>query len=131
MSLTIPIIREVATPISDTRLRRTVTEVLKRYDTSHDAWATVRITDDVRMRPLTRRFLGKNIPTDVLSFPVHHFHQGKPPANLPPGPIHLGEVVVNVDAAHRQAKAAGHDSIREVQFLVAHGVRHLIGFHHS
>jgi len=65
--------------------------------------------------------MGEDRPTDVLSFP-----QGEPPS--PRGPQILGDVVIGVPAAQRQAEAAGHSLAAEVEWLLLHGVLHLLGY---
>jgi probable rRNA maturation factor len=68
------------------------------------------------------RFRGKDSPTDVLSFPV-------PPA---PGPgEYLGDVAISLESASRNARRAGWRLAEEVQFLVIHGILHLLGHDHE
>lgn len=86
---------------------------------------------DNRMKALARRYLGRSYAADVLSFPLHEFREGKPPDNLPPGPVNLGSVVVNIDEVYRRARSSGHKMAVHVQSLVEHGFLHLIGFHHD
>jgi probable rRNA maturation factor len=81
------------------------------------------------MRRLNRDWRGEDRPTDVLSFspvpdPPH------PPRRLSPGDV-LGEIVVDVPYAARQARSRGHSLSREVQILLAHGILHLLGFDHE
>jgi probable rRNA maturation factor len=77
------------------------------------------LTDDRELRRLNRRFLGKDCPTDVLSFPQ-------------PGPGgFLGEMAISVDRARRQARAYGHSWEREIQILMLHGLLHLLGMDHE
>jgi len=84
---------------------------------------------DARMRRLNREWRGEDRPTDVLSFsPVPDPH--RPPRRLAPGGP-LGEIVVDVSYAARQARSRGHSLSREMQVLLAHGVLHLLGFDHE
>jgi len=65
--------------------------------------------------------------TDVLSFPLY-----EPWFVLPPGePAHLGDVVVSYPRATAQAEEYGHSIEREVAYLVAHGVLHVLGYDHE
>ena len=73
------------------------------------------------MRRLNRTYRGKDAPTDVLSFPGQE---------TPEGP-HLGDVVIAVPVARRQAEAAGHSSERELRVLLLHGVLHCLGYDHE
>ncbi|MBI1947915.1 MAG: rRNA maturation RNase YbeY [Deltaproteobacteria bacterium] len=80
---------------------------------------------DLEMRALNRAWRGKDAPTDVLAFAAH---EGEPV----PGAEHtLGDLVVSVDTARRQARALGHAVEEEIAVLVAHGLAHLCGFDHE
>jgi probable rRNA maturation factor len=79
------------------------------------------LADDGVVRELNRRYRQVDAPTDVLAFPA-----GAPPG---PGlPQLLGEVVISVPTARRQAAQAGHDWRDEVDLLLVHGVLHLLGW---
>ncbi|MBX2800946.1 MAG: rRNA maturation RNase YbeY [Myxococcales bacterium] len=79
---------------------------------------SVVLCDDRFIRDLNDRFRGKAEPTDVLSFP-----QGD-------GDL-LGDVVIDVEQAARQAEREGHDLAVEVRVLLAHGLLHLLGHRHD
>ena len=92
---------------------------------------------DAAMRELNREHRGKNAPTDVLSFPFHppeSFDRSGATRPLPHdarGPERmLGDIVISVDTARRQA--AGYDAplAREVERLLIHAVLHLAGHDH-
>jgi probable rRNA maturation factor len=86
---------------------------------------TVVLTDDAEIHALNREHLGVDSPTDVLSFPLVEFgDEGFP--DVP----HLGDIVISLDTAQRQADAAGHALELEVATLAAHGLTHLLGFDH-
>jgi probable rRNA maturation factor len=73
---------------------------------------------DRRVRLLNRQFRGKDQPTDVLSFPAGE-------------PGQLGDVVIAVGVARRQAQAAGHPLGTELRVLALHGLLHLLGYDHE
>jgi probable rRNA maturation factor len=79
---------------------------------------TVALVPDGRIRALNRRYRQKNAPTDVLSFPA-----GEPGT--------LGDVVIAVGVARRQAAAAGHAFGTELRVLALHGLLHLLGYDHE
>jgi len=87
----------------------------------------VRFTSDREMRRLNRDFRGKDKATDVLSFP------GNTAAVLAAGGDgpHLGDVVVAVPTARRQAAERGEPVERELRTLVLHGVLHCLGYDHE
>src|ERR1019366_5904948 len=70
------------------------------------------ITGDAELRRLNLKFLGKDYPTDVLSFP------GPCPAPGPP----LGDIAISFARARAQARAFGHDAGQEIQILMLHGL---------
>ena len=92
----------------------------------------VRFASDREMRRLNHRFRGKDRPTDVLSFPGGGAAAaGAPPAGRHLEGRHLGDVVIAVPTARRQALAAGHSAERELQLLLLHGVLHCLGYDHE
>jgi probable rRNA maturation factor len=75
------------------------------------------ITGDRELRELNRRFLRKDYPTDVLSFPSAN---GNP-----------GELAISLDRAEAQAAAFGHSIEDELRILILHGLLHLAGMDHE
>ena len=84
----------------------------------------VGLVGDRTMRALNRRHRAKDATTDVLSFPAG-------PAPDPEGLRHLGDVLISVPQAARQARAAGHPLDRELRVLLLHGYLHLLGYDHE
>jgi probable rRNA maturation factor len=81
------------------------------------------------MRALNRRFRGMDRVTDVLSFPM-----GPAPADHSGGRVgdaQLGDVVIALGRAERQARAMGHARLTELKVLALHGVLHLLGHDHE
>jgi len=76
------------------------------------------------MRGLNAAYRGKDKPTDVLSFELDE----RPD---PSGPPLLGDVVISVDTAARQAAARGVPLDAEVRLLLVHGILHLLGYDHE
>ncbi len=85
---------------------------------------SVLLCDDATIHALNRDFRGRDRPTDVLAFAMGEGEGG----GL--NPHVLGDVVISVDTARRQARAAGRPLLDEVTMLLAHGVLHLLGFDH-
>lgn len=82
---------------------------------------SVRFVSDRQIRELNRRYREKDAPTDVLSFPGGGTPEG----------LHLGDLVIGVPTARRQAAGLGHSLGREIRELVLHGVLHLLGHDHE
>ena len=77
----------------------------------------VRFVGDRAMRLANRQFRGKDKSTDVLSFPGEEGY--------------LGDILISVPTARRQAAAAGHGVGRELKVLLLHGILHCLGYDHE
>jgi probable rRNA maturation factor len=93
---------------------------------------------DVEMTHLNFDHMGERGPTDVLAFPLHewtvdegHSHLADDDAFAPPGALLLGDVVIDVDRAVRQAADGGWSPVQEIALLAVHGVLHLLGHDHD
>ena len=84
------------------------------------------LCDDAMIRGLNRRHRGFDRATDVLAFAM-----GEGEALASRGPQLLGDVVISLPTAARQARAVGKDTLAEVTLLLAHGLLHLLGFDHQ
>ncbi|MDQ3334757.1 MAG: rRNA maturation RNase YbeY [Myxococcota bacterium] len=93
-----------------------------RTDGRADYEVAARFVDDKQMRVLNRDYRGKDKPTDVLAFA----HREGPAAELHPDV--LGDVVISVDTAKKQAKQGLH---AELLHLASHGLCHLLGYDHN
>lgn len=76
------------------------------------------------MREFNQRYRDKDVPTDVLSFPGDDEPE-------PDGSRHLGDIVISVATAGRQAQSRGHSLPRELKRLTLHGYLHLLGYDHE
>jgi len=90
-----------------------------------DAELSILLTDDETVHELNRTYRGVDKTTDVLSFSQQ---EGD---NPDPVPQLLGDVVISVEQARRQAEDFGHSLAREMGFLTVHGILHLIGWDHE
>jgi probable rRNA maturation factor len=88
-----------------------------------EAELSVLLTDDGGIHVLNREHRHKDKPTDVLSFPMDE--------SVPDPRGILGDVVISLDTAERQARSRGRPLFEEVRFLLAHGVLHLVGYDHA
>lgn len=87
------------------------------------------LVGDQRMRGLNRRYRGKDRTTDVLAFAM--WDSSAPHSPSPLVPVMLGDVVIAVPTAVRQAKQ-GHRSLdEELTVLLVHGILHLCGYDHE
>lgn len=81
----------------------------------------IRLAGDRTLRRLNRDFRGKDKTTDVLSFPGEETPEGR----------HLGDIVVSIPTAERQAAERGATLLEEVKLLLLHGVLHCLGHDHE
>lgn len=136
-------------------MRGLVTRALRAAGAPDGAIVEVAFTDDAEIAELNAAHLGKDGPTDVLSFPLlppgaFPAHPGQDPALreigpaerfvLPPGlPVHLGEIVLSAERAVAQAESGtgGWTGDRrwepadELRLLLVHGTLHLCGWDHA
>lgn len=90
-----------------------------------DAELSVALIGDAEMHALNRDWRGQDRPTDVLAFALR---EGEDAAVHPDV---LGDVVISLDTAARQAAARGAALADEVRVLLAHGILHLLGYDHE
>jgi probable rRNA maturation factor len=101
--------------------------------------ATLVITDDEGIQGLNRDFLGKDAPTDVLSFSTQEEARpgGACPGRnqqfvaAPEARGYLGDVIVSYPRAVAQAEEQGHPVEQELDLLIVHGMLHLLGYDHA
>jgi probable rRNA maturation factor len=89
------------------------------------AEVSILLTDDRTIRQLNQAYRDEDRVTDVLSFSQVEGDNGDGIATL------LGDVIISVEQAARQAQAYGHPMAREMGFLTVHGVLHLLGWDHE
>jgi probable rRNA maturation factor len=87
------------------------------------------LSGDAEIRELNKVYRGKDKATDVLAFSMREGDFGRLHAALPSRL--LGDVIVSVPTAERQASAAKRDPLAEMTMLVAHGLLHLLGWDHE
>lgn len=86
---------------------------------------SILFVDDKEIHALNREYRKKDKPTDVLSFPMREGEFGGINPDL------LGDVVISLDTAKRQAEEMGETLEEELNFLLTHGILHLLGFDHE
>lgn len=102
---------------------REIAETLLRAVKQNRAELSIALVGDREMRPLNAKYRKKGKTTDVLSF----FVDGQPT----PGVKILGDVVISVEQARRQARDRGKTLKSEMVTLLIHGILHLLGYDHE
>ncbi|MGI6643342.1 MAG: rRNA maturation RNase YbeY [Bacillota bacterium] len=96
-----------------------------------DCEVSVLFTDDSFIADLNLQYRGIEGPTDVLSFPLVDWDEG-PLCEAPVGiPEMLGDIVVSLETAKRQADSCHKSEDHEIALLLVHGVLHLLGYDHD
>jgi probable rRNA maturation factor len=86
---------------------------------------------DEEIREVNAQYRGKDVSTDVISFALEEMIEGEVPIIPEEGmPKVLGDILISVETANRQAEEYGHDFEREIGFLALHGFLHLLGYDH-
>ena len=107
------------------RIERRVARMVRAAalsDGAAELEASLRLTDDATIRELNRDYRRKDRPTDVLAFSQREGQGGALHPHL------LGDIVISVETAARQARRGLE---RELLFLAAHGLCHLLGYDHG
>jgi len=86
---------------------------------------SVLLCDDATIHELNRDYRDKDRPTDVLAFAMRDGEYGALAPDL------LGDVVISLETARRQAAEHGRTTVAEVTHLLAHGLLHLLGYDHQ
>ncbi len=114
-------------------------ETVRRALGTREAEVEVTLCGDAEMTRLNFDHMGERGPTDVLSFPLHewsvesgHSHLADEDGRLPDrAPLVLGDVVIDLDQAIRQAAEGDWSVAEEVALLAIHGTLHLLGHDHD
>jgi probable rRNA maturation factor len=92
---------------------------------------SVTFMTDRAIQQVNAEYRGKDVPTDVISFALEEMTEGEVVIVAEEGmPTVLGDILISVETANRQAEEYGHDFNREIGFLALHGFLHLLGYDH-
>lgn len=111
-------------------IRRCCQAVLSTEKFDKDAEVSVSFVSNNEIRNLNRIYRNKDSVTDVLSFPLTG-DDGSVELNPETGAVLLGDVVISLETAVKQAQSYGHSLEREVGFLTVHSMLHLLGYDHE
>jgi probable rRNA maturation factor len=111
-------------PINNRRIRTTTINLLK-YLNCTDKEISITFVDDLKIALLNKQYLGKEKPTNVLSFSLQEGEYAEINPNI------LGDIVISAETAQRDAAKGGLTLEEELIFLIIHGLLHLLGFNHE
>ena len=112
-------------------IRHTILETLDYEGMENDAEVSVTFVDDEGIRELNKKFRGMDKPTDVLSFPLLDYEGESEEPFFDELCHNLGDIVISLERAMAQANEFGHSFEREVAFLTAHSMLHLLAYDHE
>jgi probable rRNA maturation factor len=131
-----PMSIEALHDLIESAVSETVSAALERG--MEEVEVEVTLCGDAEMTRLNFDHMGERGPTDVLAFPLHewtldgrHSHLADDDGLGPPGPMLLGDVVLDVDQAVRQAEEGDWSPAEELALLTIHGCLHLLGHDHA
>ncbi|HBK53518.1 rRNA maturation RNase YbeY [Syntrophomonas wolfei] len=105
--------------------------VAKMVKLSPNTELSVMIVDNSYIKELNLIYRGENNPTDVLSFAMNELSEEEMDLDLPGEVNVLGDIVVSLEKAVSQSEEYGHSVERELGYLIAHGMLHLLGYDHE
>ncbi len=115
-------------------VRAVCERVMEMEECDFDAQISLTLTDNENIKIINNEFRSINAPTDVLSFPMLEFdEEGQIIDNefeYDDDLIMLGDIVISLERAREQAIEFGHSFKREIAFLCAHSMLHLLGYDH-
>ncbi len=113
-------------------VRDVITMALHKFKFTDKLEVGITLVDNPGIRQLNLEYRGIDAPTDVLSFALQESREaGKIPFTDASGTLLLGDIVISCEQAAAQAAEYGHSFEREMGFLTAHGILHLLGYDHQ
>jgi probable rRNA maturation factor len=110
--------------INQRKIKEIIKKVLQYLKVDEETEVSVLFTDDKFIRSLNNKYRGIDKPTDVLSFSLQEGAVKSPEIE---SDKLLGDIIISVETAQRQADNLNHSMERELTVLLIHGLLHLIG----
>lgn len=111
-------------------IRRCCHAVLISEGFTQNAEVSVSFVSNQEIKKLNKSYRQKDSVTDVLSFPLTS-EDGRMEINTETGAVLLGDIVISIETAVKQANIYGHSLSREIGFLTVHSMLHLLGYDHE
>ncbi len=105
-------------------LQRAILNTLIQAGSAQEMDVTLLVEGDNILQQLNRQYLGRDYPTDVLSFEAND-------VDPETGRLHLGDIILSFPRAQEQRVSSGNSLADELQLLVVHGTLHLLGYDHD
>ena len=105
-------------------------ETFKIHNIEKEAEISVVFTDDEEIKEINKNFRNIDSSTDVLSFPQYEFFEEGDISHIEDNVLILGDVIISLEHAKAQSVEFNHSLNREVGYLTAHSMLHLLGYDH-
>lgn len=110
--------------IDKRRIRSTVLRIMRILDCA-DKEISLSFVDDEKIKKLNKEYLGKDKPTNVISFSLREGEYSDI------NPQIMGDIIISVETAQRDALLGNLTVSQEIDFLIIHGILHLLGYNHE
>jgi len=114
--------------INQGKIKGIIKKVLQHLKVDEETEVSILLTDDKFIRSLNNKYRGIDKPTDVLSF---NLQEGAVKSPEVESNKLLGDIIISVETAQRQADNLNHSMERELKVLLIHGLLHLTGYDHE
>lgn len=112
-------------------INNVVNAIVKQRKLPRNSELSILLVDNKYIQELNLIYRQQNCATDVLSFAMNELAEDEPDYDFSNELNVLGDIVISMEKAQDQCEEYGHSLEREVGFLVAHGMLHLLGFDHE
>ncbi len=117
-------------PVDKVRVRRVAERVLKEYEVAGEVDVSIKIVGDRKMRELNNKYRNLDKTCNVLSFPTENLKGKSEEFKYPKGEsFPLGDIVISYPQARAGAAGANIFVDDEIERLIIHGVKSLLGYH--
>jgi len=114
--------------INQGKIKGIIKKVLQHLKVDEETEVSILLTDDKFIRSLNNKYRGIDKPTDVLSF---NLQEGAVKSPEVESDKLLGDIIISVETAQRQADNLNHSVEKELNILLIHGLLHLTGYDHE
>ena len=118
------------TPETEKLFNDVITESLRYEEFDPQCEISLSIVNNDEIQEINKQYRNIDAPTDVLSFPLLTFEEGEQADVNENDEIMLGDIIISIEKAISQAEDYGHGLKRELAFLTAHSMLHLMGYDH-
>ena len=118
------------TPETEKLFNDVITESLRYEEFDPQCEISLSIVNNDEIQEINKQYRNIDAPTDVLSFPLLTFEEGEQADVNENDELMLGDIIISIEKAISQAEEYGHGLKRELAFLTAHSMLHLMGYDH-